>query len=88
MRFARYFTTHHRNISPCPRSWSPSVLPTTSPAASTYLFVAFQTNGMIRQAKTRFIQAGGKLDDEEAWEDIDYILDSDDEEETQGESQV
>ena len=37
---------------------------------------------------TRYVQAGGKLDDEEDWEDTDdtYDLNFDDDEETQEES--
>ena len=81
--FTHYFITHHRHIPPCPRSWSSSVLPT--PAASTYLFVRYQTIGMIGDAVTRILQARGWLDDEESWEDTDdaHVLDD---EETQEES--
>ena len=55
---------------------------------SMYLFLTFQTKGMIGEAKTLYVQAGGKLDDEDDWEDTDdtYDLNFDDDEETQEES--
>ena len=54
-----------------------------------HLFISFQTIGMIKEAKARYVQAGGKLDPKQGWtewdalHELDDVHDSDDEDEIQ-----